>query len=43
VRIGAATVFFFLVARLGPVALLAALGGFLAARVLALRARSRTG
>jgi N-ATPase, AtpR subunit len=42
-RIGSATVFFFLVARLGPLALLAALGGFLSARVLALRAESRSG
>ena len=42
-RIGAATMFFSLVVRLGALALLAALGGFLAARVLVLRAQSRTG
>lgn len=40
-RLGAATIFFFLAARLGALALLAALGGFLSARLLALRAASR--
>jgi hypothetical protein len=42
-RLGAAAAFFVLVATLGALPLLAALGGFLAARVLALRAESRTG
>jgi N-ATPase, AtpR subunit len=40
-RLGAATVFFLLVARLGAPALLTALGGFLAARTLAIRAERR--
>jgi len=42
-RLGAATVFFLVVATLGASALLAALGGFLSARMLALRAESRSG
>jgi len=42
-RLAAATAFFLLVARLGGLALLAALGGFLSARMLALRAERRAG
>ena len=42
-RLGAALVFFLLIARLDPLGLLTALGGFLAARALALRAERRTG
>jgi hypothetical protein len=42
-RLAIATVFFSLVARLGALALLVALGGFLSARALALRAASKSG
>ena len=42
-RLGAAIVFFLLIARLDALALLTALGGFLAARAPALRSERRTG
>jgi hypothetical protein len=42
-RLGAAAAFFLLVATLGAFALLAGLVGFLSARMLALRAESRSG
>jgi N-ATPase, AtpR subunit len=41
-RLGLAVTFFLLVARLDALALLAALGGFLSARMLAVRAAHRT-